>query len=322
MLNRLLLAACVAGLLACSPAFADDWIVIKLRGGVEQQIDGNWAELKRGDVVSVDRLIRTLADGHVDLQRDKEVVTLGASTQIRIHDQAGERFTTVEQSSGSVEVDAEIRNVQHFSVETPYLAAVVKGTHFVVTAEPTGGSVTVTRGFVAVVSKASQHSTTVTVGQTASVDPQSDLTVAGSGTLPAIIGADGQPVAALSSGGTAGPDGNSGTAAALPAAAAGGGPGDGSGPGGGSAGGGSGSNPGGEAGGGGSTGGSGASTNSTRVAEAKLPNFGWEAHTPEMSAPGFSIKDSTTAGLVMGGIGILLGVLAGGLAVLFKKILS
>ncbi len=319
MINRLLMAACVAALVACSPAFADDWVVIKLRGGVEQQIEGNWAELKRGDVVSDDRPIRTLADGHVDLQRDQEVVTMGASTQIRIHDQTGARFTTVEQSSGSVEVDAEIRNVQHFSVETPYLAAVVKGTHFIVTAAPTGGSVTVSRGFVAVVSKASQHSTTVTVGQTASVDPQSDLTVAGSGTLPAILGADGQPVAALSQGGGAGPGDNSGTAAALPAAAAGGGPGAGSGPGGGSAGGGSGSNPG---GGGGSAGGPGAGTDSTRVAEAKLPNFGWEAHTPEISAPGFSIKDSTTAGLVMGGIGILLGVLAGGLAVLFKKILS
>ena len=311
MINRLLMAACVAALLACSPAFADDWVVIKLRGGVEQQIEGNWAELKRGDVVSDDRLIRTQADGHVDLQRDQEVVTLGASTQIRIHDETGARFTTVEQSSGSVEVDAEIRNVQHFSVETPYLAAVVKGTHFVVTAAPTGGSVTVSRGFVAVVSKASQHSTTVTVGQTASVDPQSDLTVAGSGTLPAILGADGQPVAALS------PGGDNGAAAALPVAAAGGGPGAGSGPGGGS-----GSNPSGPAGGGGSAGGSGAGADGTRSAEAKLPNFGWEAHAPEASAPGFWIKDSTTAGLVMGGIGILLGVLAGGLAVLFKKILS
>ena len=43
--------------------------------------------------------------------------------------------------AGSILLDVEKRNVQHFEVETPYLAAVVKGTQFRVTVGPTGSRV-------------------------------------------------------------------------------------------------------------------------------------------------------------------------------------
>ena len=41
--------------------------------------------------------------------------------------------TTIIQQSGSILLEVEKQNVQHFQVETPYLAAVVKGTQFRVT---------------------------------------------------------------------------------------------------------------------------------------------------------------------------------------------
>src|SRR6185437_3817270 len=80
---------------------------------------------------------------------------------------------------------------QHFEVDTKFLAAVVKGTHFIVTADALGASVTVDRGAVAVESLASRRSTTVTLGQTASVARSTDLAVSGGGTLPAIFSPDG-----------------------------------------------------------------------------------------------------------------------------------
>ena len=193
---RLAFLAGLAALLACAPALADDWTVVKLRGGVQQLIDANWTDLKRGDVVPDDRTVRTLADGHVDLQRAAEIVTLGASTQVQIHDKTDTRYTTVQQDFGTVEIEAEVQNVQHFAVETKFLAAVVKGTHFIVTANDLGASVTVDRGFVAVQSMASHRSTTVTIGQTASVSPASDLILGGTGTLPAIYAPDGGVVRA------------------------------------------------------------------------------------------------------------------------------
>ena len=195
--------AFIAVLSACAPALADGWTVVKLRGGVQQMIEGKWIDVGRGDIIPDDRLLRTLADGHADLQRAQEVLTLGADTQIQIHDKTEIRYTSVQQDFGTVEVEAQVENVPHFAVETKFLAAVVKGTHFVVTASDLGASVAVERGFVAVESKASKRSTTVTVGQVASVAPVTDLVLGGTGPLPAIFGADGtivQPEGAAGTG--------------------------------------------------------------------------------------------------------------------------
>jgi len=181
-----LIFATIATLALSGTAFADDWLVVKLRGGVQQMIDNAWGDLKRGDSVPDDRRVRTLNDGHVDLQRGEAVVSLGVSSQAQIHDDAETGFTTVQQDSGSVEIEADVRNVPHFSVQTKFLAAVVKGTHFIVTSSDTGASVTVTRGLVAVESKATKRTTAVTVGQTASVSPATDIVLSGSGVLPAI----------------------------------------------------------------------------------------------------------------------------------------
>jgi ferric-dicitrate binding protein FerR (iron transport regulator) len=51
---------------------------------------------------------------------------------------------------GSVSVEAQVENVQHFEVRTALLAAVVKGTTFTVVADKTRASVSVQRGHVAV----------------------------------------------------------------------------------------------------------------------------------------------------------------------------
>lgn len=196
---RHILAAFLAALLVIVPAyaFADDWTAIRLRGTVEQLVDGTWKPLILGAVVPDDRPIRTGPDGRVDFRRDQDQITLGGDTQIQIKDQAGQRFTTIVQDHGHVESDVDVQNVQHFSVETPYLAAVVKGTHFVVDSTASSSSVAVTRGAVAVQSRITREQTTVTVGQTASIEVGAQLTVAGSGKLPPILSLDSSaPVAA------------------------------------------------------------------------------------------------------------------------------
>jgi len=196
---RHFLAAFLAALLLVVPAlaFADDWTAIRLRGTVEQLVDGTWKPLILGAVVPDDRPIRTGPDGRVDFRRDQDQITLGGDTQIQIKDQTGQRFTTIVQDHGLVESDVDVQNVQHFSVETPYLAAVVKGTHFVVDSSTHGSSVVVTRGIVAVESRITREQTTVTVGQTASIEVGAQLTVTGSGKLPPVLSLDSSaPVAA------------------------------------------------------------------------------------------------------------------------------
>lgn len=125
-----------------SLAIADDWVATKLRGTVLQFVDRQWQPLKRGDIVPDSRFVRTAPNGMVELTRGAETVSLDPNSQVRIFDKGGAKpYTTFKQDFGIVSVEAEVRDVQHFAVVTPFLAAVVKGTRFVVArAVPPPGS--------------------------------------------------------------------------------------------------------------------------------------------------------------------------------------
>ncbi|MBK8084790.1 MAG: FecR domain-containing protein [Devosia sp.] len=174
-------------------AIADDWLVTKLRGPVDAHLSGAWTPVERGDVLPDGTEIRTRAGGRIALTRGRETVELLPNSLAIIRDRDGQRFTIVEQYYGAVEVEAEVRNVRHFAVRTPFLAAVVKGTHFTVRVSRTGSKVEVDRGQVAVSSK-SGLSALVTKGQSARVDGDGDLTVAGAGDLPAVLDRNGKAV--------------------------------------------------------------------------------------------------------------------------------
>jgi hypothetical protein len=174
-------------------AFADDWLVSKLRGEALQLVGNDWTPLQRGDVIPDDRVIRTLGGTRAMLQRGKETIEVAANTQIRIIDKAGDKpFTTVQQFFGTVAVEAEVQNVQHFAVQTPYLAAVVKGTHFEVKTTSRQSVVKVQRGHVAVEDLHTGAHTLLGVGQSASVGKDGSFTVSGKGTKPAILNSAGE----------------------------------------------------------------------------------------------------------------------------------
>ena len=181
-MRNLLLGLLAAAVLAITAgtAFADDWTVTRLRGTVEQMMDGRWQPLERGSVVPDTRKIFTRSNGHATLVRGNEAIALGPNTQIEIHDQGGRKpFTTILQYAGVLTVEAEVRNVQHFAVRTAYLAAVVKGTRFTVTARSNGGSVEVQRGEVSVEDKQSAETVLIVAGQKAKVAKGGGLTVSG-----------------------------------------------------------------------------------------------------------------------------------------------
>jgi hypothetical protein len=197
-----LTAATIAALAIGLPslAMADDWLVTKLRGNAAQLVDGKWLPLHRGDIVPDDRAIHTL-EGRLSLQRGKETIDLGSQTAIRIVDRNGQQFTTVRQYFGTVGVEAEVRDVQHFAVQTPHIAAVVKGTRFTVHSDEHGAEVSVERGRVAVKDGDTGQSVLLGVGQSASTsDGGGNLEVSGDGDLPVIHGVDGRTIASTSSG--------------------------------------------------------------------------------------------------------------------------
>lgn len=179
-------------------AQADDWTASKLRGRVLQLIDNQWQPLDRGMVVPDTRPIRTLRSGRVTLVRGNETVDVGPDSEIQIVDRGGSKpFTTVKQQFGTVSVEAEVRQVQHFAVQTPYLAAVVKGTRFTVTSGKGGASVSVQRGHVEVDDLADKSHVTISIGQSVSIDlskTRPELKVSGRGALPEVLDAKGRPI--------------------------------------------------------------------------------------------------------------------------------
>lgn len=188
-----------AALLAISTlaVSADDWTAAKLRGRVLQLVDQQWQPLQRGDTVPDSRVIRTMGGAQVQLTRGGETVDVESNTQIQIFDKptSGKPYTTVKQYFGTIAVEAEVEKVQHFAVQTPSLAAVVKGTKFTVRSGATGASVSVQRGHVAVTDKNDKSHVTLSVGEEALVDTVKTggaIDVSGSGPLPAVLNAKGQ----------------------------------------------------------------------------------------------------------------------------------
>ena len=191
-------AAVLFSLLAV-PALADDWQAVKLRGVVLQLVNNQWQPLQRGDIVPDTRVIRTTVSGHAEFTRGGETIDLEPNTQIQIFDKAHHEkpYTTIVQQFGTVSVEAQVQNVQHFAVDTPFLAAVVKGTRFVVSSGKTGGSVKVNRGHVEVTDKLNKTHVLLSVGQSAVIDKlktAGSLVVEGAGALPPVLDSRGRPV--------------------------------------------------------------------------------------------------------------------------------
>jgi hypothetical protein len=187
-LKASLLGATLALLASLTPASAEDsnsWQVRKSSGDVWVATSGvqpvsltQQAVLKPGDN------IRTGRNGRVLLVRGEETILIAPNSVVGIPSEKKEGLpTTIVQQAGSILLDVEERNVKHFEVETPYLAAVVKGTQFRVTVGPSGSHVDVLRGKVEVADFKSGQFALVLPGQSARVAPQGNggLSLSGSG---------------------------------------------------------------------------------------------------------------------------------------------
>jgi hypothetical protein len=181
----------VIGLLFGHPggaALAEDaapWHVSKASGevwmttsDVQEASLTNEAVLKPGDN------IRTGRNGRVLLTRGEETILISPNSAIALPEQQQDGLsTTIIEQAGSVLIRAEKRNVKHFQVETPYLAAVVKGTQFRVSVNKRGGNVEVTEGRVEVSDFKTGQFALVLPGQAAKVvaSGRGGLLLSGSG---------------------------------------------------------------------------------------------------------------------------------------------
>jgi hypothetical protein len=169
---------------------AAEWTVTKVSGtvwieaaGVQKVSLGSGSQLDGGD------RIMTGLNGRVMLARGEETILVSPNSAIALpNSPSADLKTTILQQAGSILLSVEKRNVRHFEVQTPYLAAVVKGTRFAVTVSPQGATVNVTEGKVEVADFRSGQIALVLPGQSALVSPNGKpgLSLSGSGKFEAI----------------------------------------------------------------------------------------------------------------------------------------
>jgi hypothetical protein len=187
----LVLATFVA-VMPASSAMAQDasWKVSKSSGEVWIDAPGAQpAALSTDTVLTPGATVRTGANGRVLLMRGAETIMVSPSSVVQVPDKTGiDGMTSILQKSGSAVFDVEKKNVRHFEVATPYLAAVVKGTQFRVTVDEAGSRVEVLRGQVQVTDFKSGQRALVNQAQTAAVALRDSLglLLSGSGTLSPI----------------------------------------------------------------------------------------------------------------------------------------
>jgi hypothetical protein len=190
-LRRILAIALVVG--AASSACAAEggtWSVSKSSGEVWiTTTDAQPASLKQEETLKPGDTIRTGRNGRVLLLRGQETILISPNSVVGVPAEKKEGLsTTIVQQAGSILLEVEKRNVKHFEVETPYLAAVVKGTQFSVTVNAESTSVAVRRGQVEVSDFKSGQIAQVMPGQaaTAFAHGQGGLSLSGSGTFEPI----------------------------------------------------------------------------------------------------------------------------------------
>jgi hypothetical protein len=105
----------------------------------------------RGMAIQPGDTIVTGSGARAVLVHSKDFVTVSSNSRIRIPAEARESsITRFFQELGNAIFNVEKRNAPHFSVDTPYLAAVVKGTVFSVTVGADRSALQVTEGVVEV----------------------------------------------------------------------------------------------------------------------------------------------------------------------------
>ena len=165
------------GVWSVSKATGEAWVATD---GAQQVSLNQEATLKPGNT------IRTGRNGRVLLVRGEETILISPNSVVGLPAEKKDGLsTTIIQQAGSILLEVEKRNVKHFEVETPYLAAVVKGTQFSVTVGAGSTKVGVLRGQVEVIDFKTGQIAQVMPGQAATVFERGKpgLSLSGAGTF-------------------------------------------------------------------------------------------------------------------------------------------
>ncbi len=190
-------------LLALASAFALSMLAVSLTPASAQQV--GWRIAAREGVVrvvepgqapaeatlnqqlQVGATVTTGANSRATLENGAQRIAMAPNSRVTIAPDSNDAMTRILQDLGSLLFQVDRQDSQHFRVETPLLAAVVKGTTFTVTAGPHESVVHVAEGLVEV--RANENSAVSDVAAGSTVRVNRDAPGAISLTTPSEAGA-------------------------------------------------------------------------------------------------------------------------------------
>ena len=186
--SRIAVVALLCSASSQAIARSAEWIVSESKGPVSIVRQSGRVAAARGTPVGAGDAVVTGAGGSAVLVRDKDFVTVAANSRVRIpQGQQVSTMTRFLQDVGNAIFRIEKRGTPHFAVDTPYLAAVVKGTTFSITVGADSTSLQVTEGVVEVATKDGGARDLVRPGSIAMIAAGDRYRLSISGDQPAII---------------------------------------------------------------------------------------------------------------------------------------
>jgi hypothetical protein len=153
MVHKLALGIAPALLLIGTQAIAatPPWKVSEVSGDVRLTDAGKTRAAAKGALLGSGASITTAPGARAVIVRGQEFVVISPGTRIRVPEASSpNKIMQLIEDWGSALFKIEKKSTPHFGVQTPYLAAVVKGTTFTVTVGPEDAKVKVTEGAVEV----------------------------------------------------------------------------------------------------------------------------------------------------------------------------
>lgn len=166
-----LIIACIALAATAAPASEHEtWIVTRVEGDASHGAgDGAWRVALSGDRLPAGRHVRTGADGRLAIIGGPDRIDAGPDARFVVLGEPGAQREGILQRLGRLLFEIGDRESGNFTVDTPLLAVVIKGTRFSVAVSVESVVVSVEEGLVEVRAKRSGEAALVEPGFTAKV---------------------------------------------------------------------------------------------------------------------------------------------------------
>ena len=152
-------------------AFGAEWRIVKISGDVRVHgADQQWAKAKAGQTLKSGDSVWTGRASRAQLSTSEGTVLLKSRSLVKVPTRKlPSGMTVLFQGQGEVTAKVRKKKEHHFAVQTPYLAAVVKGTEFTVNNRSGRSRLSVSEGVVGAVEVATGGQLDVGAGEGATV---------------------------------------------------------------------------------------------------------------------------------------------------------